>query len=183
MITIAQIIDDVIRREGGYSNHPDDHGGKTMFGVTEEVARKNGWRGEMQDLPLPRARQILFLEYYERPGYQQVAEIDPQIAAFLVDAAVHMGTRTATKFLQRVLNVLNRKGDFYSDLQVDGLVGPQTLKALARFLQIRGDEGRTVLLRGMECLRGARYIELAEKNQQNESFVYGWLKNRIGIFT
>jgi len=37
------------------------------------------------------------------------------------------------------------------------------------------------LLKGLNALQGERYIELAEKRQANESFVYGWLRTRVGI--
>jgi Glycosyl hydrolase 108 len=45
---IDQLIDDVIGREGGYSNHPADRGGATRWGVTEAVARAHGYRGDMR---------------------------------------------------------------------------------------------------------------------------------------
>ena len=32
--SIEQMIDDVIRREGGYVDHPRDRGGPTNFGIT-----------------------------------------------------------------------------------------------------------------------------------------------------
>ena len=48
--------DDAIKRvlmhEGGYSDHAADPGGKTMFGITEAVAREVGYRGNMDELPL-----------------------------------------------------------------------------------------------------------------------------------
>ena len=44
-MTIDTLIDGVIGREGGYSNHPADKGGPTRWGVTEAVARANGYRG------------------------------------------------------------------------------------------------------------------------------------------
>ena len=46
-MTIDTLIDGVIGREGGYSNHPADRGGPTRWGVTEAVARANGYRGDM----------------------------------------------------------------------------------------------------------------------------------------
>ena len=41
--------------------------------------------------------------------------------------------------------------------------------------------GETVLLKALNCLQGARYIELAEVRPQNESFVYGSLRERVAI--
>ena len=36
---ISDLIDELIDREGGYSDHPQDRGGATRWGVTEAVAR------------------------------------------------------------------------------------------------------------------------------------------------
>ena len=45
------LIDAVIDREGRYVNHPADRGGPTRWGVTEAVARAQGYAGPMRDLP------------------------------------------------------------------------------------------------------------------------------------
>ncbi len=44
-LNIEELIDALIEREGGYVNHPDDKGGPTCFGITEAVARAQGYRG------------------------------------------------------------------------------------------------------------------------------------------
>ena len=41
----------LLGHEGGYSNHPDDPGGETNWGVTLTVARANGYVGRMQEMP------------------------------------------------------------------------------------------------------------------------------------
>ncbi|MGK3629946.1 glycosyl hydrolase 108 family protein, partial [Acinetobacter sp. A11] len=51
-MNIDQYLEKIISREGGYVNHPSDHGHATKFGITEAVARSNGYQGNMQDLPL-----------------------------------------------------------------------------------------------------------------------------------
>ena len=40
---VAQLIDSLIEREGGYVNHAADRAGQTAFGITEGVARANGY--------------------------------------------------------------------------------------------------------------------------------------------
>jgi len=54
------------------------------------------------------------------------------------------------------------------------------LSALEAFLHARGASGEDVLLKAIEALQGARYVELAERRPANEAFLYGWLANRIG---
>ena len=177
---VAALIDEVIAREGGYSNHPADRGGPTNFGITQAVARANGYAGDMRQLPRGVAEAIYRRLYWERPGYAFVAEIAPNVAAELFDSAVNMGLATATAFLQRALNALNRNQKDYPDLKTDRLVGAKTLAALGAFMRLRGEAGEKVLLKAIEALQGERYVALAESRPANEAFLYGWLANRIG---
>jgi len=177
---VAALIDEVIAREGGYSNHPADRGGPTHFGITQAVARANGYAGDMRKLPRPLAETIYRRLYWERPGYAFVAEIAPNVAAELFDSAVNMGSATATGFLQRALNALNRNQKDYPDLKTDKLIGAKTLAALGAFMRLRGKAGEKVLLKAIEALQGERYVALAESRPANEAFLYGWLANRIG---
>ena len=96
------------------------------------------------------------------------------------DTGVNMGVATATGFLQRALNALNRNQKDYPDLKVDRQVGARTLAALAAFRAVRGAAGDKVLLKALEALQGERYVALAEQRPANEAFLYGWLANRIG---
>ncbi|CAD7338236.1 hypothetical protein FIM10_09440 [Sphingomonadales bacterium 56] len=177
---IAALIDEVIAREGGFSHHPADRGGATNFGITEAVARANGYAGDMRRLPRALAESIYRRLYWERPGYAFVAEMVPEIAAELFDSAVNMGAATATGFLQRALNALNRNQKDYPDLKVDRVIGAKTLAALKAFMALRGKAGEKVLLKAIEALQGERYLALAESRPANEAFLYGWLANRVG---
>ncbi|OHD03303.1 hypothetical protein EEB18_003525 [Sphingopyxis sp. OPL5] len=174
------MIDAVIDREGAYVNHSVDRGGATCWGITEAVARAQGYGGDMRGLPREEAVSIYRRLYWQRPAYDQVAHRAPAIAAELFDTGVNMGTTTATGFLQRALNALNRSARDYPDVAVDREIGPRTLAALDAFLRARGAGGETVLLRAMEALQGERYIALAERRPSQEAFLYGWLANRIG---
>lgn len=177
---ISALIDEVIAREGGYSHHPADRGGPTNFGITQAVARANGYAGDMRKLPRTLAETIYRRLYWERPGYAFVAEVAPDIAAELFDNAVNMGPGTATGFLQRALNALNRNQKDYPDLKVDRTIGAKTLAALCAFMALRGKAGEKVLLKAIEALQGERYLALAESRPANEAFLYGWLANRLG---
>ncbi|EQB13520.1 hypothetical protein L288_02470 [Sphingobium quisquiliarum P25] len=178
---ISALIDEVIAREGGYSNHPADLGGPTRFGITQAVARANGYAGDMKVMPRTVAETIYRRVYWERPGYAFVAEMAPRLAAELLDTAVNMGPGTATGFLQRALNAFNRNQQDYPDLKVDRRIGARTLAALRAFLALRGKKGgEAVLLKAVDILQGERYLSLAELRPANEAFLYGWFANRIG---
>ncbi|MEM7675961.1 MAG: glycosyl hydrolase 108 family protein [Myxococcota bacterium] len=179
-MNIDKLIDDVIAIEGDYSNHPADRGGPTRWGVTETVARRNGYKGDMRHFPYGEAVAIYKRNYWIRPGFDKIGTLAPQLAEELFDTGINMGPAIATGFLQRSLNALNRNGRDFADIKVDRKVGPRTINALERFLAKRGSGGETVLLKAVEALQGARYIKLAEQRPANEAFLYGWLANRIG---
>jgi len=179
--TIQQLIDEVIDREGDYVNHPDDRGGPTRWGVTQAVARASGYQGHMRNYPRSEAFKVYQRKYWVRPGFSKVAVYSPRVAAELFDTGINMGPGVASGFLQRSLNVLNRRGRDYKDLTVDRQIGNATLTAMQRYLRRRGDVvGEDVLMKALESLQGARYIALAERRERNESFVFGWLRTRIG---
>lgn len=178
-MSIDELIEEVIDREGGYVDHPADRGGPTCWGVTQAVARQQGY-GDLRRLPRQEAATIYRRLYWLRPGFDQVASRAPAIAAELFDTGVNMGPRVSTNFLQRALNALNRGATDYPDMALDGRIGPATLAALDAFLARRGARGETVLLKAIEALQGERYVALAERRPADEAFLYGWLANRIG---
>jgi len=177
---VDELIEEVMEREGGYVCHPADKGGPTRWGITRAVARQHGYAGDMRAFPRGEAAAIYRRLYWLRPHFDAVAERAPILAAELFDTGVNMGPAVASAFLQRALNALNRGARDYPDLARDGAIGPKTLAALDAFLALRGAAGEEVLLKAIEALQGARYLDLAEKRPANESFVYGWLANRIG---
>ena len=58
-MNIEKYLDELIKREGGYVNNPADRGGATKYGITQAVARENGWNGNMKDLPLEFAKVFI----------------------------------------------------------------------------------------------------------------------------
>ena len=180
-INVDELIDNLIEREGGFSDHPADAGGPTCFGITEAVARAHGYDGPMRRLPRSEAARIYKRLYWLRPRFDEVAKRSPRVAAELFDTGANMGPAVAATFLQRALTALNRNGADYPDIVPDGRIGAQTLAALDAFLASRGEaRGEAVLLRALEALQGERYLRLAERRPANEAFLYGWLANRMG---
>lgn len=178
-MNFERTIDEILQAEKGYVDHPDDRGGPTNHGITQAVARANGYDGLMRDMPVSFAREVYRKRYIVAPGFDKVALIDERVAGELIDTGVNMGPGRAAEFLQRLLNVLNAQGSRYPDLFVDGRIGNVTLAALRAFLKWRGANGSTVLMRGLNSQQGVRYIEIAENNPSQESFVFGWLLNRV----
>jgi lysozyme family protein len=180
MMEIDDLIDAVIDREGGFVDHPADRGGATCWGITQAVARDNGYAGAMRSLPRATAADIYRRLYWVRPGFDKIATRAPRIAEELFDTGVNMGPAVAIGFVQRALNALNRGATDYPDTALDGQVGRRLLAALDAFLARRGKGAETVLLKAIEALQGERYVALAERRPANEAFLYGWLANRLG---
>src|SRR5438874_2243483 len=178
---IDGLIDALIEREGGYVDNSADKGGPTCFGITQAVARAQGYTGPMRQLPREEAASTYRRLYWLRPRLDEIAKRSVRLAAELFDTGVNMGPAVAVTFLQRALTALDRNATDYPDLAPDGRNGPATLAALDTFISTRGrSSGETVLLRALEALQGERYLRLAERRPANEAFLYGWLANRIG---
>ena len=170
------IINDIIRVEGGYVNDPSDSGGETNFGITIETARAYGYTGLMRDLPRETAFDIYVARYWDAVSGEALIALSESITAEIVDTAVNMGPKRAGKFLQRSLNAFNNQQRAYNDIVIDGDIGPGTIFALTRYLQTR-DEG--TLVKVLNCLQGAFYIDLVERREKDEKFINGWFKNRV----
>ncbi len=163
-MNIEKYLDELIKREGGYVNNPADRGGATKYGITEAVARANGFKGNMRDLPLDVAKAIYRKNYWTAPRFDQVNAISSAVAEELLDTGVNCGTGFAKPLLQRALNLLNNQGKAgFPDLEVDGVYGSETLGALKTYLSKRGKEGEKVLVRVLNIMQGQRYMALLHK--------------------
>ena len=105
--------DKLLGLEGGYSDHAADPGGKTRYGITEAVARANGYTGDMRQLPVDLAKRIYRQSYWDRVRADELPEV---IRYAVFDGAVNSGPAQAVKWLQRALPVAD-----------DGLIGPVTI--------------------------------------------------------
>jgi len=104
--------------EGDYSNDKDDPGGATRYGITEQVARENGYSGSMRELPLDFAKAVYKRKYWDAI---QADALPPAVRYAVFDSAVNSGVGQATRWLQRALGVKD-----------DGVIGPRTLAAVAQ---------------------------------------------------
>lgn len=111
-----QAFEKLIGHEGGYSNHPDDPGGETMFGVTKRVAIANGYAGAMKDLPLDTAKTIYRKSYWDTV---RAEELPDAVRFDVFDCSVNSGPGQAIRFLQRATGSTD-----------DGRLGPMTIRAV-----------------------------------------------------
>lgn len=167
--------------EGAYSDNPNDRGGPTMYGITMATARDNGYTGDMRALPLDIAKAIYRRRFWDSIQLDRIAAVSERLAIELFDTGVNMGPPVAVQFLQDCLNAFNRQGKLYPDVTPDGVMGPSTISALRAYYATRSAQGQSVLLKALNCLQGARYLELSQKRQANEEFVFGWINARVEV--
>ncbi len=176
-----RLVASVIDREGGYVNHSSDRGGPTNYGITVAVARENGYQGDMRNLPRSLAVKIYEARYWNSIRLDRIAPISATLAEYLFDFGVHSGPGRSAQELQRTLNVLNNRGRLFPDLKVDGAVGPATLNALSDYRKARGGAGLYVLAESINGVRIAFCRGLAERDERQEDFAYGWFKRVVNL--
>jgi lysozyme family protein len=119
-MTVDELIDDIIRREGGFVDHPADRGGPTKYGITQSTLaawrHRTVSRDDILNLSEDEARAIYRKKYVEDPGF---ADLPDPLRELLVDSAVHSGPMAVIIWVQRALGIM-----------VDGYIGPQTKAAL-----------------------------------------------------
>lgn len=176
-----RLVASVIDREGGYVNHSSDRGGPTNYGITQAVARENGYLDDMRYLPKSLAVSIYEARYWTSIKLDQVSALSHELAEYLFDFGVHSGPGRAARELQRTLNVLNNRGRLFPNLVVDGAVGPATLAGLDAFNKSRGRQGLRVLAESINGVRIEFCRGLAERDERQEDFVYGWFKRIVNL--
>lgn len=167
MSDIEHILDQIIRREGGYVNHPADRGGPTQYGITAQTL--GGWRklgraataSEVAVFTESEARAIYRQQYITAPGFDSITH--PALLALLVDAGVHSGPKRAVQWLQTALGV-----------SADGVIGPKTRAALTV-----AEQG---VLYGKVLGQRLRYLgRLITDDPKQSAFAAGWM-NRMAEF-
>lgn len=174
---VAAIIAAVFAVEGGYSNNPKDPGGETNHGITKAVAVEHGYTGPMRDLPKTKAEEIYYEDYIRKPGFVGVIEVSPAVGEKLVDGGVNTGTSRPSRWFQIALNSLNRGGQDYPAILVDGKVGPGTVNAYKSLQRVRGKVlACEMTIKLIDAQQAVYYMNLTNLN----TFTPGWISHRIG---
>ncbi|MFZ7089669.1 holin-associated N-acetylmuramidase [Primorskyibacter sp. 2E233] len=129
--SVRHMAEEIVAREGGYVNDPDDPGGATKYGVTIHTMRRLGLdltgdgrvtAEDVKRLTSAQAVEIFLQHYFLRP---RIAELPEPLHATVFDMYVNAGAN-AVKILQRLLNQMGEQ------VSVDGAIGPKTIAACAR---------------------------------------------------
>lgn len=112
----------VISLEGGLAEIPGDPGGITKYGISLRAHPELGRIG-IKKLTKDQASKIYKKDYWNQV---QTGKFPALVRLAFFDCAVNQGCKTASKIMQKTLNSTGQ-----TKLKVDGIVGPQTIKAAA----------------------------------------------------
>jgi lysozyme family protein len=130
MHSVESIAAEIVRREGGYVNDPDDPGGATNFGVTIHTMRRLGLdlpgdakvdTADVKALSRDQAVSIYVRHYFEQP---RINLLPTPLHASVFDMQVNAGAN-AVRILQRLATAMG------FPLGDDGVIGPRTAEAVA----------------------------------------------------
>lgn len=149
------IIDEIIRREGGYSNNPADPGGETKYGISQRAFPNE----DIKNLTYDRARFLYAQRYIVGPGFDQLAP--SPLKEQLIDYGVNSGPHLAIMKLQEILGVT-----------ADGVLGPKTLAAVAA-CEVRA------LNNHLMAARLRMLANLVAKRPAQVQFLRGWVNRAL----
>ncbi len=128
MQSVREIAGEIVAREGGFVDDPDDPGGATKHGVTIHTMRRLGLdldddgdvdRDDVRRITPEHAVDIFMRHYFDDPRIGALPEV---LQASVFDMYVNAGSN-AVRILQRLLRQMGH------DIAVDGIIGPHTLRA------------------------------------------------------
>lgn len=165
MHSVESIATEIVRREGGYVDDPDDPGGATNHGVTIHTMRELGLdltgdggvdTRDLRALTPDQAAGIFIRHYYAEPRINLLPE---PLQASVFDMQVNAGAN-AVRLLQRLLR------RFGITIEDDGIIGPLTAKAARQAMALAPDH--LVSAYGIE--RRNYYYRLGDRRPQLRKF-------------
>jgi lysozyme family protein len=157
-------VEKILRREGGYVDHPNDRGGATNFGIT--IGTLAAWRGravtkeEVRALTVDEAKQIYKKNYWDPMMLDGLHEY---LAESLFDQAVNFGPGAAAR---RVRVVLNNK--FGQKLMLESRM---TQDAKLSLLAVPWRK----FLKEFICETQDSYVRIVVSNPSQLVFLAGWI--------
>jgi lysozyme family protein len=129
--TYAAALSRLLAHEGGYTNHPDDPGGPTKFGITiadyRREAKADATAADVRAMSVDEAKSIYRRRYWDA---QRCDELPAGIDYAVFDYGVNSGIGRSGKVLRRVLG-LSDKGGKISDHVIDAARGADAETVIA----------------------------------------------------
>lgn len=175
---IRQIATQIIAREGGYVNDPDDPGGATNHGVTIGTLKRLNMdvtgdgqvtTADVRALTQDQAIEVFIDHYFNRPRLNELPEM---LQASVFDMYVNSGIN-AVRILQKLLT------DMRLPCTADGVIGPQTLQQARRAAELAPDH----LMDAYGIARRNYYYRLADNRPASRKYARrrdggkgGWIR-------
>jgi len=160
--------------EGGWSDDPDDPGGKTKYGITEAVWKEFHNGNPPYDISrITRTdAELVYYHLYWRPMHlEELSEtLHQPLVSEMFESAVNHGVGRATIFIQASFNLI--KPDNKAPLKEDGVMGPLTISSILLMTNHYED----VLLVAYHGERYNFYKSIVEKKPSQLKFIKGWLR-------
>lgn len=161
----------ILSFEGGWANHPNDHGGATNMGVTLKTWMSVGFDKDLDgDIDVDDLRLIDTSDVVERvmrPSYwnkMRGDQIESQaVANIIVDWAWMTGPVKVAKKIQRIVGVT-----------ADGIVGPMTIAAINGMNDYK-------LFCAIMAERRAFYQDIVRNDPSQSVFFNGWMRRLLAI--
>lgn len=166
-MNIEKEIYQLIDREGGFVNDPDDNGSATKYGITQHTLEM--WLGrqvtveDVKNLPKKTAYEIYYSWYYIKPS---INDLPMLIQPVVLDAAVNHGPKKAVKLLQDAVHCSG-----FNCGRIDGSIGPKTINASHAAVEQLGSR----LIEKIINRRVIAYENIVKADDTQRKFLSGWI--------
>lgn len=173
-ISFDESFENLMISEGGYSNHPNDHGGATKYGISLAFLKKNGLDltkdgivddKDIEALTIEQTKKIYYEYFWCPSGVERFNRQD--MADKMFNISVNVGVIWAKKILQRAIRAT--LGESLSD---DGIIGTETVKLIFKIILAKKEEH---LLCSYRSEAARRYQEIVLLDPSQKVFYSGWL--------
>ena len=152
-----EIVNHTLEEEGGYVNDPTDKGGETNFGISKRAYP----HVDIFNLTEDDAIDIYWDDYWVRG---RCSKVPKKLQAIYFDMCVNFGISGAIKVLQETAN---GKG---ADIDVDGKIGPNTIKAI-----------QNLSVERVRAFRALKFAKIVIANPKQMKFWYGWFRRSLKV--
>jgi lysozyme family protein len=167
-------LDFTFRHEGGLSNHKNDKGGLTNYGITFKVFKMvhpDANEDDLKSMTTSAAAEIYEKFYWDAHSLDKLPE---PLSIIVFDQVVNRGF-SAIRSLQRAYNLTIHN----KHLSVDGIMGPASVAAL---VEISKEAKLELTLNFIDECRNS-YIDIVKRDTTQLDFLKGWLKRLANYYT
>jgi lysozyme family protein len=181
--------------EGGYSNHNNDKGGETVFGIARKFHENLPLWNEIDNykkldkedferiisdfrnnIIMSSVKDFYLHNYYYKYKCNLVFSESARVSEYLFDCVVNHGS-SGVKILQNALNSFGG-GIQFKPLVIDGAIGPKTLDVLALIVEF-GNSAE--LMDRFKEQRVKFYVSICKRDESQLVFINGWINRTFGV--